>query len=280
MRTASLLHPLEALGHELRRSAPRVFGVAFEDRVDLGVGHARGRADDAFDDLEALDAARGVELHDAAEDEAVFVGAQAADVGRELLRQHGNGAIGEVDAGAAQAGFEIEGRAGADVLGHVGDVDLELIAAIGALGDQHRVVEVARGLAVDGDDGQGAEICAAGGFVRVEMGDGARLGQHVSGKMRGNWCLRIIISTSTPKSSERPEHFDDAANGRTRGRGPTGDLDIDDQALRASRFWTRVPHCQERDAAWSFPTLPYPLPRIRKEWGTERQREGSPRREG
>jgi hypothetical protein len=56
------------------RSDARVFGVAFEDRVDFGVGHARGGADDAFDDFEALDAAGGVELHDATEDEAVFVG--------------------------------------------------------------------------------------------------------------------------------------------------------------------------------------------------------------
>ena len=68
-----------------------------------------------------------VELHDAAQDEAVFVGAQAADVGRELLRQHGDGAIGKVDAGAAEAGFEVECGAGADVFGHVGDVDLELV---------------------------------------------------------------------------------------------------------------------------------------------------------
>ena len=121
----------------------------------------------------------GVELHDAAQHQAVFAGAQAADVGGELLRQHGNGAIGEVDAGSAQARFEIEIGAGAHVLGHVGDVDLQLVAAVGALGHQHRVVEVAGRFAVDGDDGQAAEIAAAVGFVLVEMGHAARLGQHV-----------------------------------------------------------------------------------------------------
>ena len=41
------------------------------------------------------------------------LGTQAADVGRELLGKHGNGAIREIDAGAAQARFKIEIRSGA-----------------------------------------------------------------------------------------------------------------------------------------------------------------------
>ena len=146
----------------LVEALPR-FCVLVENRGDRGVGHARGGADDAFDDLEALNAALRVELHDAAQDEAVFVRSQAADIGRELLRQHGDGAIGEVDAGAAQAGFEIERGVGKNVLGHVGDVDLEFISSIGAIGDENRVIEILSGLAIDGDDGQGAEVCAVGG---------------------------------------------------------------------------------------------------------------------
>ena len=78
-----------------RRVAGARFGVALENRVDFGVGHARGGADDAFDDFEAFNAAGRIELHDATEDEAVFVRAKAADVGREFLRQHGDGAIGK-----------------------------------------------------------------------------------------------------------------------------------------------------------------------------------------
>ena len=119
------------------------FSIALENRVHLGVGHARGGSDDAFDDFVALDAARRVELHEAAQDEAVFVGAQAADVGRKLLGQHGNGAIGKVDAGAAQACFEIEIGACAHILGHIGDVHLEFVAAVSALGDEDRIVEIA-----------------------------------------------------------------------------------------------------------------------------------------
>ena len=106
-----------------RRSA-RGSRVALQNGVYLGIGHARGGADDAFDDFIALDAAPGIKLHDATEHQAVFSGAQAADVGGELLRQHGDGAIREVDAGSAQPRFEVEIGAGADVLGNVGNVYL------------------------------------------------------------------------------------------------------------------------------------------------------------
>ena len=98
------------------RDERREFGarwlVAVEDGVDLGVGHAARGADDAFADFIAEDGAVAVELHDAGEDEAIFRGTQAADVGGELLRQHGDGAIGEVDGGAAQTGFKVEGEPG------------------------------------------------------------------------------------------------------------------------------------------------------------------------
>ena len=83
-------------------------GVAFEDGIDGGVGHALGGADDAFAQVVADDLAAMVDLHDAGENEAVDLRAQAADVGREFERQHGDGAIGKIDAGTAQACLLIE----------------------------------------------------------------------------------------------------------------------------------------------------------------------------
>ena len=82
--------------------------VAFEDGVHIGVGHALGGADHAFAQVVADDLAAVIDLHDAGQDEAIDLRAQAADIGREFQRQHGNGAVGEVDAGAAEAGFLIE----------------------------------------------------------------------------------------------------------------------------------------------------------------------------
>ena len=177
----------------------------------------------------------GVELHDATEHEAVFIGAQAADVCRKLLGQHGDGAIGEIDAGAADAGFKVEGGAGADVLGHIGDVNLKLITTMGALADEHGVVEVARGLAVDGDDGQRAEVGPAGGGVLVEVRDAAGLGEDGLGKEARQLVLADHHLHVDAEVVGRAENFQDAADGRTRGRWPTGDLDIDDEAFDTGR---------------------------------------------
>ncbi len=98
---------------------------------------------------------------------------------RELLRQHGNGAIGKVDAGSAQARFKIEIGCGANVFRHVGNVDLQFIAAVGALGYEHRIVKIAGRFAVDGDDGQTAKISAASNFSRIEMRNATRFGQNI-----------------------------------------------------------------------------------------------------
>ena len=92
--------------------------------MNVCIGHAGSRTDDAFDNLIAENASALVELHDATEDQAVFAGPQAANIGREFLGKHGNGAIGEIDAGSAQTGFQIEIRRGTHVLRHIGDVNL------------------------------------------------------------------------------------------------------------------------------------------------------------
>ena len=78
---------------------------------------------------------------------------EAADVSRELERQHGHGAVWKVDAGAAQARFLVERGFGRNVLGNVGDVDLQLEISVCESADRDGVVEVTRGFSVDGDDG-------------------------------------------------------------------------------------------------------------------------------
>ena len=101
--------------------------------------------------------------------------------------------------------------------------------------------------------GRRAEIAAAGGFVGVEMGDGARFGEHVVGKDARQLVLADHHLHVDAEVVGRAENFDDAADGRARGRGPTGDLDIDDQAFEAScacGFGGALPRCRARDAAW------------------------------
>ena len=99
-----------------------------------------------------------IDLHDARHHQAVHLRAQAADIGRKLERKHGHGAIGKIDAGAAQAGFLIERRIRSNVVGHVGDVHLQLEVSILQMLHDHGVIEIARGLSIDSDNGQGAEV--------------------------------------------------------------------------------------------------------------------------
>ena len=107
-----------------------------------------------------------VELHQRGEHQPVRMRHERADVGGELEGQHGDGAIGEIDAGAAQARFGIDGRAGPHVMADVGDVDVQREVAVGQAIDPDGIVEIARGFAIDGDDVHAAEIAAAGQFAR------------------------------------------------------------------------------------------------------------------
>ena len=202
------------------------FGIAFKDGVNFGISHARSRADNAFDNLVTFDAASWVELHDAAQHQAVFAGSQAADVARELLREHWNGAIGKVDAGAAQARFEIEICSRTHIFGHVCNMYLQLIAAFCALVDEDSIVKVAGCFAVDGDDRKHAKIVAAVGFGLVEMGHTAGFGQHVFSEDSRQLVFANHHFDVHAKVVGRAQHLDDTAHWRTCGRGPTGDFDI------------------------------------------------------
>ncbi len=133
-------------------------GIAFEHCVYVGVGHALGGTDDTFAQVIAKNFAAMVDLHDAGKHEPVNMRAQAADIGRKLKRQHGHGAIGEINAGAAQPRFLIERRVGRDVVGHVGDMYLEFVVPALDLPDSDGIVEVTGGLTVDGDDRKSAKI--------------------------------------------------------------------------------------------------------------------------
>ncbi len=108
------VHPIE-LAYEidelLADAAVHVGGsirAGVDDGLNLRVGHAACAANDAFTDLVADDLATRINLHEAALHEAIFVRTQAAHPARELRREHRNSAVREVDAGAAEARFEIK----------------------------------------------------------------------------------------------------------------------------------------------------------------------------
>ena len=154
---APLVQDLEQLLHRLEhRDEVGVLlhqrGIAIhQDGADVGVGHPRVAVDHAVVHLVADDRPLAIDLHQARLHQAIDVRVEAAQPGRELRREHVDGAIGEVDRRAALVGLLVERAALGDVVGDVGDVDAEPVVAVRQLLDGDRVVEIARVLAVDGD---------------------------------------------------------------------------------------------------------------------------------
>ena len=104
--------------------------------------------------------------------------------------------------------------------------------AVFLLFDEHSVIEVARGFAVDGDDGQVAEIATTCDLFLIEMRDFARFDEHV---LREHMWQVVLANDDFDVYAEVvfvAEDFDNAALGRTRWRGPVGDFDVDDEAFQ------------------------------------------------
>ena len=119
---------------------------------------------------------------------ALFVGAQGAESVGKAWWKHRNDAVDQVDAVGSFAGFLIEGGAGEDVVGNIGDMNTELDVTSGKFAKGDGVVEIAGGIGIDGDDKFGAEIFAADGVVgefdgREGGGFGKGIGRESGGEI-------------------------------------------------------------------------------------------------
>src|SRR5260370_20754476 len=136
-------------------------GVAFEQQVDAGIRHALDAANHTSRKFLRNQVALMIEFKQRRHHQSIHLRVERADVGRELEGQHGNGAIGKIDAGAAQTGFDVDRRARTNVVAHVGDMDVQGEIAAGQLVDPDGVVEIARCFAVDRDHFPAPKIAPA-----------------------------------------------------------------------------------------------------------------------
>ena len=223
-------HVLDASGEVAEALA--LGGVAFQEEVYGGVGEALRAADDAASELLGDDVAVVVDFEQGGEHQAVHLGLERADFGGELQGQHGHGAVGEVDAGAAQGGLAVDGRAGAHVVADVGDVDLERVVAVGEPVHPDGVVEVARGFAVDGDDVERAEVGAGGDFAGGDGGVEARgLLDHLGRELVGQVVLADDDFDVHAEVVGVAEDFDDAARSALAALRELEDFGIHDHAV-------------------------------------------------
>ena len=91
-----------------RRVAFAQGGIAFENAVHRGIGHALRAADHAARELLRDHVAVRVDFEQRAEHQPILVRAQRALIGGKLHRQHGHGAVRKIDAGAAQQRLAID----------------------------------------------------------------------------------------------------------------------------------------------------------------------------
>src|SRR6202158_6324485 len=147
----------------------------------------------------------GVEFHERAHDQAILARLERTHAIRKGFRKHRDGAIGEVNGGAAETSLPVESALRSNVVRHIGDVDLQMPAAIRATFDIDGIVEIARGLSIDGHDRQVAEIVAPGA---LDLIDGLRAAlcfiQNFGGERMREMMLAMMISVSTPRSPGRP----------------------------------------------------------------------------
>src|SRR5262249_34682555 len=142
-------------------------------------------------------------------------------------------AIGKVDAGAAQTGFLIERRAGRNVLGDVGDVDLQFVVTVLELAHVDGVIEVTRGFTVDGDDRKRAIVAPLTERARWDDGfDGLRFLEHFGGEAVRQVELADHDFDVDAEIVLVAEDFDDFAARILRGRRPVGDFDINDYVFK------------------------------------------------
>ena len=97
-----------------------------------------------------------IENHPDRQDRPVQPFLERTKIGRELLGQHRHHPVGEIGAVAAFQGLPVQGRAGGDIMGHIGDGDQDLMSAIFGRRRPHRIVMVAGVRRVDGDQRNGA----------------------------------------------------------------------------------------------------------------------------
>ena len=170
--------------HPVVLFADGLVGAAVKEGVDLAVYALDRRTDQRLFKAVGDQAALVVQLHQRRKGQAVLPLVEGADAVGELLGQHRDHRAGVVDGGAALIGVPVDGASLGDIVAHIGDVDAELIAGLGA-GQGDGVVDVLGVRRVDGKDDPVPQVQPLGLLLLVDAGpvDGGCLGQALGGEL-------------------------------------------------------------------------------------------------
>jgi hypothetical protein len=116
-----LMHGLEEW-HERLVLRDRPFIAIGQDGVDVRVGHPRIAVDHAVVEFVADDLPLAVHFHQARLHEAIHLGVEAADAGREFRREHVHRPLREIHGRPPIVGLFVEYAAFFHIVCNVGDV--------------------------------------------------------------------------------------------------------------------------------------------------------------
>ena len=127
----------------------------------LGVGETGRAAHEATAEAVRGLAAVGADSEFGKQAATILIRTETAPALRERFWQHGDDAVGEIDAVTTVPRLVVEWRARADVMGYVGDSHDQPETVAVRLGPD-RIVEITRVVAVDRDERDRADVLAAG----------------------------------------------------------------------------------------------------------------------
>ena len=196
--------------------------------LGFGVGEAAVGVDDRAPEPLVEDFEVFVQGEDGREAEARLVGAQRAELVREAFGEHRDGAVHEVDRGAALDGLVVDDRMGLDVVGDVGDMDADFPDAVLDFTHRESVVEVLGVGRVDGEGRHLAEVAALGDLAGRDttvdrLGSLLDLGFEAVGEFvfgQNGVHFGIVVPGDA-------EAFDELADGAFAAGLPVGDADDD-----------------------------------------------------
>jgi len=155
------LHGGQLVGHLGVLGLDLGIGRSGQQGIDLCVDALDPAADDRLHEAVIGQVAVLVQPHQAGEGQAQLFLVQGADAVGQALGQHGHDLVGIIDGGGAVERLFVQLRTGLDVVGDVRNVDAQLKAALRSAGQADGIVDVLGLGAVDGEDGQSAQVHAA-----------------------------------------------------------------------------------------------------------------------
>ena len=158
-----------------------------------------------------------VHLKHGRESQLLLVGPKRTYVVTQLLGQHGDGAVHQIDGSAPVVSLFVDGRSRRHVIRHVGDVHAYLPMAIGQLLERNGIVEVLGVGRVDGDGEDVTEVLPfldfrllnLSGYLFSFLFDLLRKFQRIVVRQQDRFHLHVVVAWIA-------QHPDDFAKGVAR----------------------------------------------------------------